>query len=58
MKNGEKLAVLSQGLNVLIFLYFVVVLLKLNVLDVTGLAISAFGIFMSLVSNIVSALEK
>jgi len=58
MKTGEKLSALSQGLNVLIFIYFVVTLLKINVLDITGLLISVFGIFMSLVANILSVLEK
>ncbi len=33
-------------------------LLKINALDIVGLSISAFGIFMSLISNIVSILEK
>lgn len=58
MKTGDKLSVLSQGINVLIFIYFAITLLKINVLDVIGLSISAFGIFMSLISNIVSALGK
>ncbi len=58
MRTGEKLSVLSQGINVLIFLYFAITLLKINSLDVIGLSISAFGIFMSLISNIVSALGK
>lgn len=58
MEIGERLSVLSQGINVLIFIYFAITLLKMNVLDVVGLSISAFGIFMSLMSNIVSAIGK
>ena len=58
MKTGDKLSILSQGINVLIFIYFAVTLLKINSLDVIGLSISAFGILMSLISNIVSVLGK
>jgi hypothetical protein len=58
MKTGDKLAVLSQGINVLIFIYFAIILLKINSLDVIGLSISAFGIFMSLMANIISALGR
>ena len=57
MKVVNGFAVFSQAVNILIFIYFVIVLLKLNVLDVWGLFISAFGILTSLASNIVSVLE-
>jgi len=58
MRIGDRLSVLSQAINVLIFIYFAITLLKINALDVIGLGISAFGIFMSLISNIVSTLTK
>ena len=58
MKTGETLAVFSDIINFAIFIYFTVTLLKLNVLDATGLLISAFGLFASIISNIVSALEE
>tara|TARA_Y100000034_G_scaffold21160_1_gene24341 strand:+ start:9630 stop:9806 length:177 start_codon:yes stop_codon:yes gene_type:complete len=58
MKLGDLLSVVSHLINVVVFIYFAVVLLKLNVLDVVGLSISAFGIFMSLIANIVSISEK
>jgi len=38
--------------------YFVVILLQLEILDVNGLLISAFGLLESLVASIVSTLEK
>jgi len=56
MRVANGFAVFSQAINILIFIYFVIVLLKLNVLDVLGLFISAFGILTSLASNIVSVL--
>ena len=58
MKVVNGFAIFSQAVNILIFIYFVIVLLKLNVLDIWGLFISAFGILTSLASNIVSVLEK
>lgn len=58
MKTSDSLNLFSQIINFAIFIYFVIVLLKINALDVTGLLISAFGLFSSLVANIVSVLEK
>jgi len=56
MKVADDFAIFSQAVNILIFVYFVIVLLKLNVLDAFGLFISAFGILTSLALSIVSAL--
>ena len=58
MKVVNGFAVFSQAINILIFIYFIIVLLKLNALDVGGLFISAFGILTSLASNIVSVLME
>ncbi|HUS50691.1 MAG TPA: hypothetical protein VMZ91_11030 [Candidatus Paceibacterota bacterium] len=57
MKIGGALSVFSQIINFMIFIYFIVVLLKINALDVSGLLISAFGLMASLISNIVSTIE-
>ena len=58
MKTGEALSVFSQIINFVILIYFVIVLLKLNALDIFGLLVSAFGLLASLVANIVSVLES
>jgi len=58
MRTSDVFILFSQIINFVIFIYFVIVLLKLNALDVTGLLISAFGLFVSLLSNIVSVLES
>lgn len=58
MKTGDALSIFSQIINFIIFIYFTVTLLKLNILDVFGLLISAFGLLASLVANIVSVLES
>ena len=58
MKFGGALSVLSHIINFAILIYFSVVLLRLNALDVIGLLISAFGLFASLVANIVSVLGE
>jgi len=57
MKTGDAFQLLSHGINFIIFIYFIIVLLQLNALDVTGLLISAFGLLISLVADIVSKLE-
>jgi len=58
MRTGDALRIFSEIINFMIFIYFTITLLKLNALDVRGLMISAFGLFASLVSDIISALES
>ncbi len=41
MKIGGALSILSQIINFVIFIYLIVILLKMNALDMTGLFISA-----------------
>ena len=57
MKTGDAFNLLSQVISFVIFIYFAVVLLKTNSLDISGLLISAFGLLISLLANIVSVLE-
>ena len=58
MKTGDALSIFSQIINFAIFVYFVIVLLELNALDIIGLLISGFGLLSSLIANIVSTIEK
>lgn len=58
MKTGDALSLFSQIVNFAIFIYFIIVLLKLNALDMFGLLISAFGLLASLIANIVSVAES
>jgi len=58
MRTGKALEIFSQITNFVIFVYFIISLLKINALDVFGLLISAFGLLSSLISSIVSALEE
>jgi hypothetical protein len=57
MKTGDALTIFSQIINFVIFIYFIIVLLRLDALDVVGLFISAFGLLASLIANIVSVLD-
>jgi len=57
MKTGDAFNLLSQLINFVIFIYFVITLLQINALDITGLLISSFGLLISLLANIVSVLE-
>ena len=58
MKTGDALLIFSQIINFAIFIYFVIVLLQLNALDITGLLISGFGLLASLIANVVSTIER
>lgn len=58
MKTGGALSIFSQIINFVIFIYFIVSLLKIDALDIQGLLISAFGLLSSLIANIVSVLES
>lgn len=58
MKIGKPLTIISESINVLIFIYFSIKLIKSGILDIVELSISAFGIFMSLISSIISTLEE
>jgi len=58
MRTGEALSIISQITNFVIFIYFIITLLKINALDLTGLFISAIGLLSSIVANIVSIIEE
>jgi hypothetical protein len=53
METADSLAILSHLINFGIIIYFIVVLLKINALDAFGLTISFFGLFVSMIANIV-----
>ena len=55
---SDALSIFSQIINFTIFVYLVVILLKLNALDVFGLLISAFGLLASLITSVVSVAER
>jgi len=55
MKTGDALTIFSQIINFVIFIYFIVSLMKINALDLMGMSISAFGLLASLIASIVSA---
>ncbi len=58
MRTGNALSLFSQIINFVIFIYFIISLLKINALDILGLFISAFGLFSSVIASIVSAIEE
>lgn len=57
MESQQSFKIISQGINILIFIYFAVTLIKLHVLDIVGLSISAFGILISLLADIISTVK-
>lgn len=52
------LTAVSHIINLSLFVYFVVVLIKLNALECIGLLISSFVILISLLAGIVTASEN
>lgn len=58
MLMSERLGIFSQIINFVIFIYFTLVLLEMNVLDIWGLLVSAFGLFSSIIVSIISVVEK
>ena len=58
MRFGDSFSLISHIINFIVFVYFAIILIKINMLDVIGLSISAFAIIMSLLSNIISVLER
>ena len=58
MKISDYLSIFSQIINFIIFIYFIIALLKINALDIIGLFISAFGLISSIIVNIISVLDR
>lgn len=58
MKIGDSFSLISHIINFIIFIYFAVTLIKINMMDVIGLSVSAFGIVMSVLANIISVVER
>ena len=58
MRISNSLMVFSQIINFIVFIYFSIVLIKINALDITGLFISALSILISLIVNIIAVIEE
>ena len=58
MYVSDALGVFSQVINILIFIYFALTLIEMNVLEVGGLLVSVFGLFASVIVSIISVLER
>ena len=58
MRRSDAISIFSHVVNFLIFIYFSLLLIKINLLDIVGLSVSAFGLFVSLIANIYSIIER
>ena len=58
MNKADSLSLLSHLINFSILIYFMIFLLKINALDLVGLLISFFGLFISLIANITGVKER
>ena len=46
MRLSDSFSLISHIVNFVIFIYFAVTLIKINLLDIMGLSVSAFGIMV------------
>ena len=58
MRLGKSLTIASHIVNIVIFIYFIITLLKIQMLDYTGLVISGFGMLISLIASTVDILDE
>lgn len=58
MKISDQLQILSQIVQFSIFIYFAIILIQTNPLDIINLLISGLGMIISLIITIIGALEK
>ncbi len=58
MKIHNQLEIISQIINFIIFIYFSIILIKTNPLDILNLLISGIGMIISLLISVIGAIEK
>ncbi|MEK6843969.1 MAG: hypothetical protein AABX83_00935 [Nanoarchaeota archaeon] len=58
MKVNDRLQIIVHILNFVIFLYFSIILIRTNPVDIINIIISAIGLFGSLVISIIEAIER
>lgn len=58
MKPSDQLQLTSQIINFIIFVYFAIILIQTNPLDIVNILISAVGLIISIIVNIISVLER
>jgi len=58
MKVSDQLQVLSQIINFIIFIYFAIILIRTNPLDIVSILISAIGLIISVSVSIISVIER
>ena len=58
MKSNEQLQILSQIINFIIFIYFSIILIQANPLDILSIIISWIGLIISLIVSIIAVIER
>lgn len=58
MKVSDQLQILSQIISFIIFIYFAIITIKTNPLDMTSVTISAIGLIISVAVSIISTFER
>ena len=58
MKISDQLQILSQIVSFIIFIYFAIILIQTNPLDIINLIISGIGLIISVIISIISIIER
>ncbi len=58
MRATDRLEIIVHLINFLIFLYFSIILIQTNPIDLGSIIISAIGLFASLLVSILAAIER
>ena len=58
MKISDQIGILSQIINFIIFIYFAIILIKTNPVDIINIIIAGIGLIMSIIVSILGAIEN
>ena len=58
MRTTDRLQVIVHLINFIVFLYFAVILIQTNPVDIINIAVGAIGLLASLIVNIMEAVER
>lgn len=58
MRTTDRLQIIVHIINFVIFLYFSIIIIRTNPVDIINIIISSIGILASLLINILEAIER
>jgi len=58
MRSSDMFFLLSSAISIFLFIYFSTILVKINMYDTFGMAVSALAILMALLAQFMSVKER